>query len=140
MKVSFKFSTMHWFFPKIIMWIIAILFVILVIQRIIKCIKTKTPFINLKGYHFFQPNYDKVKFWGALILLVAYFATLVPLGFLLSSCIFISLFALLFSEAIYGRQGFKFQLKPAITSVLVGVISSTFIWYLFYHIFNITLP
>lgn len=140
MKVSFKFSTMHWFFPKIIMWIIAILFVILVIQRIKKCIKTKTPFIKIKGYHFFKPNYDKVKFWGAVIMIVAYFATLEPLGFLLSSCIFISLFALLFSEAIVGPNGFKFQLKPALTSVAVGVISSTFIYVLFYHIFNITLP
>lgn len=122
------------------MWIIAILFVILVIQRIIKCVKTKTPFINLKGYHFFVPNYDKVKFWGAIVLIVAYFATLEPLGFLLSSCIFISLFALLFSEAIVGPKGFKFQPKKALTSLLVGVISSSFIYVLFYHIFNITLP
>ena len=141
MTVSYTFATMHWFFPKIIIGILIILGIMLIIERIIKCKKTGTPFINLKGYHFLTPGYDKVKFWGSIILLVAYIALLEPLHFLPASCIFITLFNLLFAEAIYSpKHGFKVDWKNVGVSVLIGVVSSTFIWVLFYKIFNITLP
>ncbi|MDO5377170.1 MAG: tripartite tricarboxylate transporter TctB family protein [Clostridia bacterium] len=141
MTVSYTFSTMHWFFPKIIIGILVILGVMLIIQRIMKCKKTGTPFLNLKGYRFFQPGYDKVKFWGSIVLFIAYVASLEAIGFLAASCIFITLYNLLFAEAIYGpEKGFKVDWKNVGVSALIGVVSSTFIWVLFYKIFNITLP
>ena len=140
MTVSYKFSTMHWFFPKIIIGILIILGALLIVQRFMKCKETGEPFIKLKGYHFLNPGYDKVKFWGSIILFIAYVAALEALSFLPASIIFITAFNLLFAEAIYGPKGFKLDWKNIGVSLLIGVVSSTFIWVLFYHIFNITLP
>ena len=77
----------------------------------------------------------------AAILMIAYIALLEPLHFLPASCIFITLFNLLFAEAIYSpKYGFKIDWKNVGISVFIGVVSSAFIWVLFYKIFNITLP
>lgn len=141
MTVSYSFSTMHWFFPKIIIGILIILGIMLIIQRAMRCKKQGIPFVNLKGYHFFKPGYDKIKFWGSIILFIAYIALLEPLSFLWASCIFITAFNLLFSEAIYSEEkGLSIDLKNVGVSVLIGVVASAFIWVLFYKIFNITLP
>lgn len=141
MVVDYKFSTMHWFFPRIIIGILIVLGIVLIIQRIVACKKTGAPFIKLKGYTFFPPGYDKVKFWGSIILFIGYVASLETLTFLPASCIFITAYNLLFAEAIYGAEkGFKIDRKNVGVSLLIGVVSSTFIWVLFYRIFNITLP
>lgn len=141
-----KFSNMHLFFPTVIACILGILFIVLMIQRAVRCKKEGKPFISFKGYHFFEPGYDKLKLWGSLVLFIAYIACLEPLGFLVASIIFITLFNILFAESVnvkaffHKGEGAVINAKSLLISVIIGVVSSTLIWVLFYKIFNITLP
>ena len=146
MKQYLKFSNMHLFFPTVIACILGILLVVIIIQRVLKCKREGTPFINLKGYHFFEPGYDKLKLWGSVVLFAAYIACLEPMGFLWASMLFVFLFNVLFAEsvnfkALFGKaEGPVLRVKSLAISAVIGVVSSTLIWVLFYKIFNITLP
>ena len=113
-----KIRNMHLFFPYLIATICAILFVIILIQRALKCKKDGTPFINFKGYHFFRENYDKVKLWGSVILFVLYIITLPVLHFAWTSV----------------------EFKSVLISAVIALAGSWGVWYLFYQVFNITLP
>ena len=100
MRQFLKFSNMHLFFPAVIGCILGVLFIVLMIQRARKCKREGVPFINLKGYRFFEPGYDKLKFWGSLILFTAYIACLEPMGFLWAGILSVTLFNILFAESI----------------------------------------
>lgn len=146
MKELFKFKTMHLVFPTIIGCILLILGIALIIQRYRLCKKEGKPFINLKDYHFFEPGYDKLKLFGSLVLFIGYIACLVPMGFLWASILFVFLFNVLFAESInfkvlFGKaEGAVVNVKSLLISAAVAVIASTFIWWLFGIVFNITLP
>ncbi len=151
LKEWLKMKNMHLFFPTAIGIICAILFVIVLIQRAIRCKKEGTPFINFKGYHFFVPGYDKVKFWGALILFVLYLYLLPIIHFVPAGIIFITLFNILFTncinlEKLFGQKnnpGYDMPMvnvKALITSVALSVLFSVGLWLAFFKGFNITLP
>ena len=151
LKEWLKMKRMHLFFPTVIAVICAILFVVVLIQRAIRCKKEGKPFINFKDYHFFIPGYDKVKFWGALILFALYLFFLPKIHFVAAGIIFITLFNILFTncinlEKIFGQKNHPayempmVNAKDLVISVLVAVIFSVGLWLLFYKGFNITLP
>lgn len=150
LRVNYKPSTSHWLFPPIIMWILGILFVIMLIQRAIKCKKTGTPFINIKGYRFFIQDWDKVKLPGTLLLLVLYFPAMNLIGFLPASIVFVFLFNVLFvglSQLKSIPVAFKTKqfwsnpdFRSLIISLIISVVASTVIWFLFGYVFRITLP
>ena len=131
-----KIRNMHYFFPYLIGTICLILFVIILIQRAIKCRKEGTPFVNFKGYHFFRENYDKVKLWGSVILFILYIICLPILHFAWASVIFIFLFNVLFEM----KPGKLFEVKSVIISAIIAFAGSWGVWYLFFKVFNITLP
>ncbi len=149
-RINYKPSTSHWLFPPIVFGILGILLVIMAIQRAVKCKKEGTPFFNFKGYTFFVEGWDKVKLLGTVILLVLYFPAMNLLGFLAASIIFIFLFNVLFvgfsqitgiPEAIRSKQFWSNEdVKTLIASILISVISSTLIWFIFGKVFRITLP
>ncbi len=136
LRQSLKIRNLHLFFPQLIGTICLILFVIILIQRFIKCMKDGTPFINFKGYHFFTPGYDKLKFWGSLILSIGYIAALPILHFVNASMIFIFLFCLLFDY----QKGAGIKFLSLLVSAIIAVGGSWLTWYLFFQVFNITLP
>lgn len=150
LRVNYKPSTSHWLFPPIIMWILGILFVIMLIERAIKCKKTGTPFINIKGYRFFIKDWDKVRLPGTLLLLVLYFPAMNLIGFLAASIIFVFFFNVLFvglSQVKSIPVAFKTKqfwsnpdFKSLVISLIISVVSSTLIWFLFGYVFRITLP
>ena len=131
-----KIRNMHLFFPYLIASICALLFVIILIQRAIKCKKDGTPFINFKNYHFFKPGYDKVKLWGSLVLFILYIIALPELHFAWASVIFIFLFNVLFDM----KPGKLFDIKSILISAVIAFVGSWGVWYLFFQVFNITLP
>ena len=136
LRQSLKIRNLHLFFPKVIGCICAILLVIIIIQRLIRCIRTGTPFINLKSYHFFDEGCDKLKLFGSLALTIGYLIALPVLHFVNASMIFIFLFGVLFD---YNREkGFSFM--SVLISAIIAVAGSWLTWYLFFQIFNITLP
>lgn len=155
LKVKIPYSTVHLFFPRIVIFILCFLAVVLLIQYALKCKREHKPFINKEKLKFFEPGYDKVKLFGSLVLFILYIITLEPWGFLLSSIIFIFLFNLLFagsvqitksendkqSSAWIMRLGtVEINWKSVLVGLAISVITSTVVWFLFYKIFNITLP
>lgn len=145
-KLNYKYSTSHLVVPWIIGGIVALLAVILLIQRALRCKKEGKPFINLKGWRLFEPGYDKLKFWGSLALIAGYFYCLDKLHFLWSSLIFIFLLNVLYDgsiniRALFGKaEGPVIRVRPLLTSLVITVVFSVGIWYLFGTVFNITLP
>ena len=132
MKLKIINSTSHWVMPRIVMGILVVLLVILGIQRLIHCRKTGTPFIQLKNYRFFRPGWDKVKLLGGILTFVAYIYLMEFLTFLPASIISIFIFNVLFDN--------ERTKKSMITSGVISVGFSVFIWLIFGVLFRITLP
>lgn len=132
MKLKIINSTSHWVMPRIVMGILVVLLVIIGIQRLIHCRKTGTPFIQLKNYRFFRPGWDKVKLLGGILTFVAYIYLMEFLTFLPASIISIFIFNVLFDN--------ERTKKSMITSGLISVGFSVFIWLIFGVLFRITLP
>ncbi len=146
LTLSYKYSDSHLVMPKIIGGILVFLIVLLAIQRAKQCKKEGKPFLNIKGWRLFEVGYDKVKFWGSLVILVAYFFFLDKLHFLPASLIFIFLLNVLYDEsinlgALFGKaEGPVIRWKPLLTSACITAVFSVGVWYLFGSVFNITLP
>ena len=132
MKLKIINSTSHWVMPRIVMGILVVLLVIIGIQRLIHCRKTGTPFIQLKNYRFFRPGWDKVKLLGGILTFVAYIYLMEFLTFLPASIISIFIFNVLFDN--------ERTKKSLITSGVISVGFSVFIWLIFGVLFRITLP
>lgn len=145
-KLDYKYSTSHLVVPQIVAGILVFLAVLLMIQRALRCRKEGKRFIDLKGFRLFEKGYSKVKFWGSLIILTAYFFFMDKLHFLPASLIFIFLLNLLYDgsisiPALLGKaQGPVVRVKPLLMSAVITMVFSVGIWYLFGDIFNITLP
>jgi hypothetical protein len=131
-KVKIIHSQSHLIFPKIVIGILAILLIILIVQAFIKAKKENRSLFNIKNKKFFVENYDKLKFWGSIILFILYILSLELLGFLVASIVFITLFNVLYA-------GTKNK-KSLFISLLVSVIASFVLWFLFGYVFNVTLP
>jgi putative tricarboxylic transport membrane protein len=98
-------------------------------MNIRKRIKEKNFKFQLK---IFKPNYDKLKFFGTIGLLIVYVFALEIIGFLTASILFMFIIMLLFIG--------NFKRKTIIVSIANSVTTSVIIWYLFGTVFNITLP
>lgn len=144
-KINYSWGNAHWIVPPIIIGVLCVLFVLILIRRALKCAKDHTPFINLK-YHFFVENWDKLKLIGCLVLLLLYPIAMQAIHFLPASIIFIFLFNVLFCGVdklamIKQGGGLKNEgLKSVLVSLLISVIASVLIWFIFGTIFRVTLP
>ena len=118
--------------PRIVMGILVVLLVIIGSPRLIHCRKTGTPFMQLKNYRFFRPGWDKVKLLGGILTFVAYIYLMEFLTFLPASIISIFIFNVLFDN--------ERTKKSMITSGVISVGFSVFIWLIFGVLFRITLP
>ena len=132
LKISFKHSTSHEVFPQIILGILAIFLGLLLIQAIVKAAQTRKPLFQVKGKRFFIDNYDKLKLFGSLVLLVLYALTMPTIGFIFSGILFISLFHLLYA----GRK----DLKSIAFSIGLSVVETYAVWFVFGQLLNVTLP
>ncbi len=131
MTIRMRYSTSHLFFPQIIIGILVLLAICLVVQRILRCRREKTPFLP-GGFRFFAPGYDKLKFYGSFVLFVLYILAMEWIGFLAASIVFIFLFNALFCATL--------RPKSLGVSALISVVSSVAVWYVFGVLFRITLP
>lgn len=128
---AYKYSTSHLFFPKIIITILIVLGLCIILPKIIKRIKNKQPLFP-KDMKFFIKNYNKVKLFGTLILLVLYILALQWIGFVPASLIFIFLFNVLFCGTL--------EWMSLLVSGIITVVSVIATWLVFGVLFNITLP
>jgi hypothetical protein len=132
------------------MGILAILLLIMGLQHLFKCKKEGRPIFNVKGYRFFVENWDKFRLLGTLILLVAYFPAMELIGFLPASILFVFLFNVLFcgvKQLASIPVAFKTRkfwsnpdFKSLLISLIISVVSSVLVWFIFGQVFKITLP
>ncbi len=132
------------------MGILVILLFVMSIQRFIKTKKENQPFIQLKNKRFFEENWDKLKLFGTLVLFILYIFAMDVLGFLIASIVFIFLFNVLFAgvmqleeipKAFKEKTYFKNEgFCSVCISLLIAIIFSVGIWFLFGEVFSITLP
>ncbi len=145
-KLNYKYSTSHLVVPRIVGGILVLLAVILLIQRAMRCKKEGKPFVDFKGWRLFDKGYSKVKLWGSLLILAAYFFLLDKIHFLPASLIFIFLLNVLYDDsisipALLGKaEGPVIRWRPLVSSAVITVVFSVGVWYLFGSVFNITLP
>lgn len=149
-KINYIPSKSHWLVPPIIMGILAILLVIMVIERYFETKKSGRPFINLSGYRFFKENWDKLRLIGGLLLFVIYIKAMDFIGFLPASIICIFLFNVLFTGiedlkgAVIGMREKTFyknsEFKSVINSVIISTVFAVGVWFIFGQVFQITLP
>lgn len=132
--IDVVYSTQHWIFPTIIITILVILGLAILVTEGVGRVKAGKGFISKPG-RFFVENYDKVKLWGCVLLMVAYFFLLDKIGFTVCSIVFVFLFNTLFA----GPDRMK-NVKYHVTSVIISVVSVLLISILFGTAFDITLP
>lgn len=133
-RINVVYSTQHRIFPLITISILVLLgAIILVIEGRQKIAAGKALFSSPKPI--FAKNYDKLKFWGCIALMIFYFLLLDVIGFTVTSIVFVYLFNTLFG----GLDRIK-NVKYHIVSIVVSFISVVIISILFGTIFDITLP
>ena len=133
-RINVVYSTQHWIFPIITISILVILGVIILTMEGRAHVKAGKGFFVKPG-RFFEENYDKIKFWGCIVLMAAYFFLLDKIGFTVCSMIFLFLFNTLFA----GKDRMK-NVKYHLVSLLISVVATLAISILFGTIFNISLP
>ena len=134
MRINLVYSTQHWIMPTIIITILVILGLAIIVTEGLARMKAGNGFFTKPG-RFFAENYDKVKLWGCLVLMVAYFALLNVIGFTVCSIVFVFLFNTLFA----GPDRMKDK-KYHLVSLLISVVSVMLVSILFGVFFDITLP
>lgn len=132
--IDVVYSTQHWIFPKIVIGILIGLGLLILVLEAMERVKDGKGLIAKPGSLFIE-NYDKLKTWGAVVLMIAYFYLLDIIGFTVCSIIFVYLFNFLFG-GIDRIKNVKFQ----IGSVVISVVSVLLISILFGTVFDITLP
>lgn len=84
------------------------------------------------GFRFFDVGFDWKKLFGALGCTVVYIFLLAPLGFLVSSILFIFVISLIFKPRFTPRA----LIGPAANAILTPLV----LWLVFGQMFDITLP
>ncbi|MFC3040763.1 tripartite tricarboxylate transporter TctB family protein [Virgibacillus xinjiangensis] len=128
--LDMSYSTYHLVFPRIIWSILILIGAVLLLSNLIK--RTKEGRLTNFHFRFFTENYDKVKFYGTIVLLVVYAAILERIGFVPASIIFMLLITLLYIGNI--------RRKSIIISITNSLATTIVVWYVFGQLFDITLP
>lgn len=128
---AYKYSTSHMFFPKIIITLLIILGAVIVIPKAAAVLRAAKDGNAIK-FHFFVENFDKLKLFGTVILMILYVLALDLVGFLPASVLFVFLFNVLFCGTL--------EKKSLGISALIAVVFPVAVWLIFGKLFNVTLP
>jgi hypothetical protein len=134
MRINVVYSTQHWIMPKILIGILIALGAVIFILEGRARVKKGGSFMPKMG-KIFAENYDKMKFWGSIVLMAAYYFLLDKIGFTVCSIIFLILFNTLFA----GKDRMKDK-KYHINSVIISVVACVLVSIVFGTVFAITLP
>ena len=130
LTIEMTFSEYHLIFPKIMSIILVAILILMAVLNLIKRVKEGK--LTDFRFKFFINNYDKVKLYGTIILLVVYVFVLDLIGFLPASILFVFLITLLFIG--------NYKRKSMIISLANALTTSVIVWYVFGYMFDITLP
>ena len=139
LKVDVDFQRAHLIFPTIIEWLLAALALAIVAThapRWIAAWRAQPIGERMRAW-----NVDARRLFGCLILTPVYFAAMEPvgrlapntgLGFLITTCAYVFALSWLFVHDNDRRKIVAMSLNALITPALV--------WFVFAHVFRITLP
>ncbi|SEM53530.1 Tripartite tricarboxylate transporter TctB family protein [Mesobacillus persicus] len=130
LTIDIKYDEYHIIFPRIIMGILILLVVLMLIKALIKRLKDGS--LTQFKFKFFEENFDKLKLFGTIGLIVVYVFFLEIIGFIASSIVFMFLLTILLKG--------NFQRKTIVISVINSVTTSILVWFFFGYLFDITLP
>ncbi len=139
LSVSIDFETSHLFFPAIIHWILAGLFAVILVTRVVPflaAVRRGERTLPIVG-----ESMDGMRFFGTLALIVAYFYLMAVVGnqfpytgygFLFVSIPFVFLMSLLYMHE---------KTKKALTIAAINaVVAPSLVWFILAKLFAITLP
>ena len=139
LKVHIDFKTSHSLFPTIVIWVLLFLLVLIFLVHgipYLRDLRSGKRRLTLSLAHL-----DKLRFFGTLVLTVAYFLLMdyvgrffpnTGLGFLFVSIPFIFVLSLLYAHRVDRRKLVAISLNALIAP---GVA-----WYVLAKLFNISLP
>lgn len=134
-KVSIDFQTSHLVFPTLIGTILLMLGAMIAVIHRRAILQSGIMWARTLG------QMDKLRFLGTIVLTVAYFLLMVPvgdlwpntgLGFLICSIPFVALTGLLYMH--------QRNIRSVIPVLIVSVVAPVLVWWLFTHVFALTLP
>ncbi|NJC55373.1 tripartite tricarboxylate transporter TctB family protein [Brevibacterium marinum] len=137
------FNNYHLVFPYAIGTLLIVLLLAMVVKKLITQLAVKPtdssdssgwsgPDAEKSRFRFFDVDFDWKKLFGALGCTVAYILLLAPLGFLISSILFIFGISLVFKPSFTPRA----LIGPAANAILTPLV----LWLVFGQMFDITLP
>ena len=139
LSVSIDFETSHLVFPTIIHWILAVLFAIILVTKVIPflaAVKRGERTLPIVG-----ESMDGFRFFGTLALIAAYFYLMAVVGnmfpytgygFLFVSMGFVFLMALMYMH--------EWTKKAVVTAVITAIVAPSLAWFILAKLFQITLP
>ena len=132
--LDIDFSSYHLVFPYAIGALLVVLLLAMGVKKLITGLtaKSKASDPEESRFRFFDVDFDWKKLFGSLACTVAYVLLLSPLGFLLSSVLFIFGISLVFKP--------KFTPRALIGPVANAVLTPLVLWLIFGQMFDITLP
>lgn len=139
LSVSIDFETSHLFFPTIIHWIMAGLFALILITKVVPflaAVKRGERSLPILG-----ESMDGFRFFGTLALIVAYFYLMAVVGDLFPytgyGFLFVSMAFVLLMSLMYMHEWTK---KAVTIAVINALVAPGLAWFILAKLFNITLP
>ncbi|MDQ7727746.1 tripartite tricarboxylate transporter TctB family protein [Halomonas sp. SpR8] len=139
LSVSIDFETSHLFFPKVINWLMAGLFVLILVTKVapfMAAVKRGERTLPIVG-----EARDNFRFFGTLALIAAYFYLMAVVGnmfpytgygFLIVSIVFLFLMSLLYLH--------DWRKKTITILVINAIVAPSLAWFILAKLFTITLP
>lgn len=137
--VAIDFDKSHMFFPTIIMYVLLMLLLLIILLYGIPFIRSVLK--GKKKIAFSAEQFDKLRFFGTILLTIGYFLSMeyvgrlfpnMGYGFLLMSMPFMLLLSLLYVHNL--------NLKKFIVIGVNALAAPSIAWYVLANMFNITLP
>lgn len=139
LSVSIDFETSHLFFPTIIHWIMAGLFALILVTKVVPflaAVKRGERSLPILG-----ESMDGFRFFGTLALIVAYFYLMAVVGDLFPytgyGFLFVSMAFVLLMSLMYMHEWTK---KAVTIAVINALVAPGLAWFILAKLFNITLP
>lgn len=139
LSVSIDFETSHLFFPRIIHWILGVLFALILLTKVapfLAAVKRGERSLPIVG----EPM-DSFRFFSTLALIVAYFYLMAVVGDLFPytgyGFLFVSMAFVLLMSLLYLHEWTR---KSIIIVIVNAVVAPSLAWFVLAKLFTITLP
>lgn len=139
LSVSIDFETSHLFFPTIIHWVMAGLFLVILVTKVapfLAAVRRGERTLPILG-----ESMDAWRFFGTLALIVAYFYLMAVVGNFFPYAgfgfLFVSMAFMFLMSLLYLHERTK---KSLIIAAVNAIVAPSLAWFVLAKLFTITLP